>query len=259
MYVIMHKEVNIPHIDGYYSLLVGAAGQQGKINTDVNDNVGDSISKKNKNYCELTGYYWLWKNNSDDIVGINHYRRFFSKALLSKRENQYLTVDDIRLLLSKYDLIVPFRKHYRKKYERSVNIAPNKEDLERMRAAIETIAPDYLDDYIWFLNQNTTYLYNMVVMRKTMFDRYCEWLFPVLEYIETNHDVGTEDNYRSRLFGFLSERLLMVWTHHNIPSSRIYEMRVVNTDQTLFAEVKGRVHDVIRNITYNLNITGADK
>jgi len=47
---------------GYELLQVGA-----DINTDVNiskvkDNKGDNISKKNRNYCELTGLYWIWKN-----------------------------------------------------------------------------------------------------------------------------------------------------------------------------------------------------
>ena len=53
IYIASHKKVILPSVDGYIPLQVGAA-----LHDDLGylkDNSGDNISKKNPNYCELTG------------------------------------------------------------------------------------------------------------------------------------------------------------------------------------------------------------
>ena len=59
---------------------VGAALTDQRI-TEITDNLGENISAKNVNYCELTALYWMWKNKlcteeSDKYFGLFHYRRF---------------------------------------------------------------------------------------------------------------------------------------------------------------------------------------
>ena len=45
------------------------------------DNTGDNISSKNREFCEMTGIYWIWKNLSkfENVSHVGHmqYRRHF--------------------------------------------------------------------------------------------------------------------------------------------------------------------------------------
>ncbi len=70
----------------------------------IGDDTGDSISIRNDNFSELTGLYWVWKNDHDsDIVGTAHYRRYLirdvggekaeQKSGISKKEEETFGVD----------------------------------------------------------------------------------------------------------------------------------------------------------------------
>ena len=39
----------------------------------MGDDCGDSISEKNREYCELTVQYYAWKNENLDYYGFCHY------------------------------------------------------------------------------------------------------------------------------------------------------------------------------------------
>jgi len=235
MFVITHKKASIPLVKGYNTLLVGAAGKDIDC-FDYRDDVGDNISPKNNNYCELTGIYWIWKNVTADIVGICHYRRYFTRFGISSNPKRFLQIDEIESLFSKYDVIMPRKLWYFGSIKDIVKHAPNKHDLKELNEAIQMICPDYLEDYQKFINQRSAYLFNMCIMKKMDFDNYCKWLFDIMDYIELNHDMNCEDQYRQRLFGFLSERLIYVWIEHNFNKKMICHKNVVNIEESIWKQ-----------------------
>ena len=100
IYCMAHKKYEKLNNDIYIPLQVGAA-----LHNSLgyhSDNTGDNISERNPYYSELTGLYWLYKNDSDcDITGLCHYRRYF----INER-NEVLLKEDIERILNEYDIIV---------------------------------------------------------------------------------------------------------------------------------------------------------
>ena len=253
MFVVTHKKTFIPSISGNKTLLVGAektARSSERIEFDFCDNIGENISKKNNSYCELTGVYWIWKNINCQNVGICHYRRFFTKYKFFNSQAGFYTDSDIETELSRYDVIIPKRYYYSKSVLESANIAPNATDFDEMRDAIAALSPDYIQTFEEFLKGGESYLYNMCIMKKNLFDEYCKWLFNILDYIEKRHDMAKEDNYRARLFGFLSERLLYVWVRKNIAQQRIKEVRVVKTDESSYRSFLHEAKNLVRKVKF---------
>ena len=76
IFVATHKKFEFPLPDNYIPILVGS--YKFDLSIYQRDDDGEfQISYKNKNYCELTGLYWIWKNIRTDYVGLCHYRRYF--------------------------------------------------------------------------------------------------------------------------------------------------------------------------------------
>lgn len=234
IYIAAHKKFNFPYIQDIYTpLQVGAEGKNDL--GYLRDNVGENISKKNSNYCELTGMYWIWKNSNKDIVGLVHYRRFFYNTVFCGKAN-ILNEVQIRKLLDQYDLIVAKRGYtwFRtvKDQFTSYHIAS---DLEATRNAINKLYPDYLDAFDEVMESNNYCPLNMIITRKEIFDNYCEWLFNILFEVEKNISLNNRDVYNSRVFGFLSERLFNVWLLKN-KQYKFIEKPVFNNEKNMIVQ-----------------------
>lgn len=227
IYVITHKKANIIKDKIYEPLHVGAEGK-----TDLGylkDNTGDNISLKNKNYCELTGLYWIWKNVKTNITGIVHYRRYFYKNMFSLKESNVLNEEDIKKILKDYDCIVakkskiPFgsvEKYYAKHhYQRDYDIT---------RDAIKELYPDYVESFEKVSKSNYYYNLNMMICNKKLMNKYCKWLFDILSVVEEKSDITNYSDYDKRIYGFLSEILLRVWLNKN--NIKVKECNVYNNE-----------------------------
>lgn len=253
MFIITHKVADIKIKLGYYPILVGADLKPEILDYKIKDNIGENISKKNPYYCELTGIYWVWKHVDSDIIGILHYRRYFSKKRVIGSSKYFISINEIEKIMNGKRVIMPVQKSFSRSVIQEIKIAPNLSDIQEMYEAIRICEPNYVDDYLWFLNQNKTYLFNMCIMKKNDFNAYCDWLFKILNYVESHHDIAAEtDNYRKRLYGFLSERLIMVWIHHNISYTEIEKLAVINTEENNIIRVKHNLGNIKREILYQI-------
>lgn len=232
IYVITHKKFSQKcKKNGYIPLLVGAENNFGE-DFYLNDDTGDNISKKNKSFCELTGVYWVWKHSTEDIVGICHYRRYFTLFRNFLPKQFCLSSRYIYKLLEKYDAILPVAT------ESSYNGYTAKEFFclkhdkfvwDKCGVILQAKYPDYYSDFLWFEQEKKGYCYNMIICRKDYFDRYCAWLFDILFELEKQVDVSQYSDYNARMFGFVSERLINIWLHHN--KLLVKEMPIYFTDR----------------------------
>ena len=241
MYVITHKKFNYYLPEHYVPLLVGAVNKD-KIDGYLSDDEGDNISSKNKNYCELTGLYWIWKHSNENIVGLSHYRRYFSGNPLGFfgeitetmifGKLKPLSVSKLNKCLENCDWILPTpEKNYFKKrsVRQQFQASHDIKDLETTRRILGELYPEYLPEFDEVMNGHQLVICNMFYTHKKYMDEYSSWLFSILFEIEKNVDISNYDDYQSRLYGFLSERLFNVWITHHKERFRIKYLSIFNT------------------------------
>lgn len=223
IYIVTHKDFTMPAAKSEYAIIqVGAEGK--KDLGFLKDNIGDNISDKNPYFCELTGLYWIWKNRKDDYKGIVHYRRFFN---CSFRYEDIITEGQVKRILNKYDIILPFKKKLRVSVmDQYCEKSGFKQDLYAVREIIKKIFPEYLESYDEVLYGNEICFFNMMIANKNIFDAYCKWLFSILLELEDGKNLDSYNDYQKRIYGFLSERLLNVYVKHN--KLRIFQCGVVS-------------------------------
>lgn len=219
--IATHKKYRMPEDRLYLPLHVGAEGKTDENGAPldlgyIKDNTGDNISLKNKNFCELTGLYWAWKNLDADCIGLAHYRRHFTVRRSRDKWERPLTDQELRKLLEKNDVILPKKRNYfiETNYNQYVH-AHHAIDLETTRQIIAEHCPEYLEAYDRSMKRTTGHRFNMFIMKRDKFDAYCEWLFDILFELENRLDISEYSAYDARVFGFVSERLLDPWLETN--------------------------------------------
>jgi hypothetical protein len=219
--IATHKRFEAPDDAVYLPIQVGKADKPDL--GYIGDDTGDNISYKNPTFCELTALYWAWKNLNADYIGLVHYRRY-----LSRRRNRILTGEEARQLCSRYDIIVPKKRHYYIETIRSQYAhAHYAEQLEATKAVIQATCPEYLPAFDRVMRQRSAHLFNMFIMKKNLADEYCKWLFDILFQLENKIDVSGLSSFQMRLFGRIAERLFNVWITKNR-----YKYKTINRSQT---------------------------
>lgn len=206
----------------------------------MGDNTGENISERRKTFNELTVQYWAWKNVKADYYGLCHYRRYmvFSEKELqadpygnvlfdvlnydSCTECSLLDPARMRKVIAGKDIIasVPYDVTYRgfhNLYEHYTEVPmQHRKDLETALEVVRELTPDYAESAEAYFNGVLFYPCNLFIMRKEVFEEYCQWLFKVLFELERRIDISKYDEQEQRVFGMLGERLFGVFYTHYI-------------------------------------------
>ena len=128
-------------------------------------------------------------------------------------------------LLKDYDLITTKRVVLNNSYHYGFATNHNIHALDMTGEVIKELYPEYYDTFVQLENGTETYFGNMIVTSKKWFDTYCEWLFHIFFEVQKRICLENgEDDYHKRVFGFISEFLLLVWVRVN--HLKVYECKV---------------------------------
>ena len=188
----------------------------------LSEKKGKNILSLNKYYAELTGIYWIWKNQLDgleneDLLGNCHYRVLWLNEYLDKKKkftteslhNKLLKIDNF--ILNDVGVIQVQPVKYSNK-----NLLEDFKDVHKCDALDESVK--FFEDeaiskkFLKHLKGNVLYPHNMFITKKIYFDEYCKIIFPWLEKcLEYCLKKNLCINYNLRLPAFLAERFTSFW------------------------------------------------
>lgn len=234
IFPIYYKENFIFKSDVYKPLLISNLNWKG--DTDIiKDNTEENIARKNRNYAELSGHYWVWKNfipkSDSEYIGFCHYRRFLDfgfnntekfpfKPILNndfKKIFDNYTQENILKSIQGYDIVLPY------KYPADNNMLQQylkhhpKKDLDITLQVISELYPDYNEDVQKFMDSYELYSCLNFVIKKELVEEYMEWIFNILFAVERKTNWNRYSDYMQvRMPAFLAERLFNIWLIHQL-------------------------------------------
>lgn len=219
----------------------------------IGDDTGINISHLNRQYCELTGIFWVWKNinkyQDAEYIGFMHYRRHlrfnnqkakedkYGQIIYDKFNDQY-TADNclnsatVESFTKDFDIIIPKAWDVRSVgsknlYDHYKSSSPylHIKDYDHVLNILIQKYPEYETSIKKYNSGHCGFFTNMFVMKKTVFEQYCSWLFPILEEFDAETDISLYNSQEYRVDGYLSEWLFGIWLTHNCSSYKIRELQ----------------------------------
>lgn len=217
--VAAHKAYRMPTDRMYLPLQVGAEGKDQDLGYEK-DNTGDHISDLNPGFSELTGLYWMWKNTDSEYAGLVHYRRHFRGKRRGKDPfERVLRQEDIEGDLGRIRLFLPKkRRYYIETLYSHYAHTHYKEELDLTKQILEEKYPEYASVFDRTVRRRSGYMFNMMILERSLFDRYSAWLFDVLFTLRER--IGERDlsAFQGRFYGRVSEIIFNVWLEVQLSS-----------------------------------------
>lgn len=186
----------------YFPLEVGAANRDALHRPiyPFTDEKNDNNSFMNPVFGELTGLYWAWKNNNSQYVGFYHYNKYLK---ISVRKSQ-------KFLKSNNGFIVAKKMKMK-----------NHSNPEQYSTFLKVLKKYDYNFYLTYCNYISNFgcgyisPCNMFITTRENLNKYCSFLFPLLD--EIYKAIGITDNDKSiqRYCAFFAERLLTPYIEYN--------------------------------------------
>lgn len=224
--VATHKKYRMPTDSLYLPLCVGAEGKEkssgNNTGTDfMKDNTGENISELNPFFCELTGLYWAWKNLNEDYIGLVHYRRHFSMNNKSGYAN-ILKYEELSPFLGKVKIFLPNkRRYYIETLYSHYKHTHYANQLDVTRKIIEEKCPSYVASYDTIIKHTYGYMFNMMIVEKSLLNEYCTWLFDILFELDKRIYTNNLNTFQKRYLGRISEIIFNVWLEQKLKDGEI--------------------------------------
>lgn len=255
IYIVTHKNFEVPKNPIYQPILAGSFEyDKSKFPDFLYDDTGDNISNKHDLYSEFTVLYWMWKNSDADIIGENHYRRYFLKCKDYKDYRAILNEDDLTKIYDRimdeqyienifsqgYNCILP-KKCYHPGFTMYDIYYNAREDtvliFDSIRKVMSKYYPEYVSDLDEMLKLRRSYFKCINIMKREQFDAFCTWIFGVYSGLEK-----IDFKFKDREFAFMGEWLMNVWILHNVKTGFLKpkDQYFINTDKKarfVFSEV----------------------
>ena len=190
----------------------------------------ENISHLNPKLNEMTSIWCYWKNlmKDADYIGFNHYRRFFNQSdFLDIEQYDVIDAKPIPMLFNmSYFTRSPIPNFVSTDIKNGYGICHKIEDWNKMEELLKK-TPYYVDFEDWSKQNSLTSPCNMFVMKKKIFEEYCEFIFPILFELEKQVDFTGYDNYQKRQLAFLSERMTSLFLF--VKKQQGYKFKTVDT------------------------------
>ena len=183
----------------------------------------NTLIKYNKNLAEMTGIYWVYKNQmnnfkQDDWIGFCHYRRFWLNDFYQKNHDiksdlySKLLIDNHKLDKTETILAQPTKL----KRETILDHFTNNHGDEMIFEAINLLDDENAEAFKVYLEKREFSCCNMFITKPKIFIKYCDFVFPyllkILKYCDDNNlCVGKN----IKLPAYFIERFTSFWFHKN--------------------------------------------
>ena len=241
IFIMTHKDYNNKRYNQVYTIV---ADDKSKVRNKYNLKVifadKGKLYNMSRGYGEMAKLYYIYqlykeRKLSSKYIGLNHYRRYFE--FTDK-------IPDLYEIFKNNDVILPrANKLYPNIMERYClrHICKNFIDLLDI---IKKLKPDYYGAALNFTKNKKIYYYNIFIMEKNDFFKYCEFIFDILFEFDKRYNFKNDKdifkyttkifnntkkaNRQSRLQGFLAERLSNIF--YNKHFKRIKEYKIGRYD-----------------------------
>lgn len=231
IFILYHKQYPIFKSDIFEPIQTGCANNDLDLNI-LKDNSGDNISSKNKNFGELSAWYWVWKNYMPlhpeiKYIGFCHYRRCWDFFRTPLQGNPFSAIDiddfsnifnsynctEIEKFINGYDVILPQYLNFKNSnvYEQYA-AEHNIEDLEKLIKIYERKNPEDKELLYDFLKGENMYSCLNFIIKREYFDALCTWMFDLLFELEKDSDWISYTSYSEiRTPAYLAERFINIF------------------------------------------------